>query len=155
MFAAISPFDGPAFGAPLPEASGARALGEARVDLAFAFRDGATRVAGAVATVLTGFAVSDQSQLLAAMLLTGACTNGAQAGLNALAADIYPTELRATGIGWALGVGRIGAILGPLAGGVLIAAGLAPGYLLAMAAAPVLVAGLAVILLGAGWRSAA
>jgi urease accessory protein len=46
MFAAISPFDGPAFGAPLPEASGARALGEARVDLAFAFRDGATRVVG-------------------------------------------------------------------------------------------------------------
>lgn len=116
---------------------------------------GVTLLAGAAVTVFMGFAVGDQSWLPAAMLLAGACTNGAQAGLNALAADLYPTELRATGIGWALGVGRIGAILGPLAGGWLIAAGLAPGYLLAMAAAPVLVAGLAVILLGAGWRSAA
>lgn len=116
---------------------------------------GATLLAGAAVTVLMGFAVGDQSWLPAAMLLAGACTNGAQAGLNALAADLYPTALRATGIGWALGVGRIGAILGPLAGGWLIAAGLEPGYLLAMAAAPVLVAGLAVILLGAGWRPAA
>ena len=64
--------------------------------------------------------------LQATILIAGACTNGAQAGLNALAATIYPTPLRATGTGWALGVGRIGAILGPLAGGGLIAAGFAP-----------------------------
>ena len=46
---------------------------------------------------------------------------GAQFGLNALAGSSYPTFIRSTGVGWALGIGRIGSILGPVVGGVLIA----------------------------------
>ncbi len=46
----------------------------------------------------------------------GLAVQGAQAGLNALAAAYYPTSVRATGLGWALGVGRIGSIIGPLLG---------------------------------------
>ena len=38
---------------------------------------------------------------------------GGQAGNNALAATYYPTDLRSTGVGAALGIGRIGSILGP------------------------------------------
>jgi len=45
---------------------------------------------------------------------------GGQAGINALASSYYPTDLRATGVGAGLGVGRIGAIVGPLVGGQFI-----------------------------------
>jgi len=45
---------------------------------------------------------------------------GAQGGLNALTASFYPTSIRSTGLGWALGVGRVGSIVGPLVGGVFL-----------------------------------
>lgn len=51
---------------------------------------------------------------------------GAQGGLNALAANFYPTAVRSTGIGWALGVGRIGSIVGPLLGGMFLTMGWKP-----------------------------
>jgi len=76
----------------------------------------------------------------------GFAVQGAQAGLNALVAGYYPTPIRSTGIGWALGIGRIGSIIGPLLGGVMLSldwplrdiflAGMAPA---ACAAAAVLV----------------
>jgi AAHS family 4-hydroxybenzoate transporter-like MFS transporter len=40
--------------------------------------------------------------------------------LNALAATYYPTSLRSTGIGWSLGVGRVGSVIGPVLGGYLM-----------------------------------
>jgi AAHS family 4-hydroxybenzoate transporter-like MFS transporter len=46
---------------------------------------------------------------------------GGQAGVNALAATFYPTDLRSTGVGAGLGVGRTGAIVGPVVGGQLLA----------------------------------
>jgi AAHS family 4-hydroxybenzoate transporter-like MFS transporter len=57
--------------------------------------------------------------LMVIIFLSGFLTISAQVGLNALAAAIYPASIRATGVGWALGLGRIGAIAGPLIGGVL------------------------------------
>jgi benzoate transport len=53
-------------------------------------------------------------------ILIGGSINGAVAGLYALTAGLYTTEVRSTGMGWALGVGRVGAILSPLLVGVLI-----------------------------------
>jgi MFS transporter, AAHS family, 4-hydroxybenzoate transporter len=52
--------------------------------------------------------------------LAGFCTLGAQSGLNAISAILYPTALRSTGSGAAFGIGRVGAILGPVIGGRLI-----------------------------------
>jgi MFS transporter, AAHS family, 4-hydroxybenzoate transporter len=52
--------------------------------------------------------------------LAGVCIVGTQTGLNALSGGLYPSYLRSTGAGWASGIGRIGAIVGPLIGGVLI-----------------------------------
>jgi benzoate transport len=49
---------------------------------------------------------------------------GGFVGLYAVAARLYPTEYRTTGIGWAIGAGRLGGVLGPLAGGVMIGMGL-------------------------------
>lgn len=54
---------------------------------------------------------------------TGLTIIGAQGGLNALAARFYPVSMRSTGVGWALGVGRIGSIVGPLIGGVFLTIG--------------------------------
>jgi MFS transporter, AAHS family, 4-hydroxybenzoate transporter len=53
------------------------------------------------------------------IFLSGFLTISAQIGMNATAAGVYPAAIRATGVGWALGVGRIGAITGPVIGGVL------------------------------------
>jgi AAHS family 4-hydroxybenzoate transporter-like MFS transporter len=57
----------------------------------------------------------------AAIFAAGFCVVGGQIAANALAAGFYPTSVRATGVGWALGMGRVGSIVGPLVGGVLLA----------------------------------
>jgi AAHS family 4-hydroxybenzoate transporter-like MFS transporter len=57
------------------------------------------------------------------MLVTfilGVTVQGTQAGINALSAMYYPTVIRSTGVGWALGVGRVGSIVGPLIGGMML-----------------------------------
>jgi MFS transporter, AAHS family, 4-hydroxybenzoate transporter len=56
-----------------------------------------------------------------AIFAAGFCVVGGQIAANALAAGFYPTSVRATGVGWALGMGRVGSIAGPLVGGVLLA----------------------------------
>jgi len=57
----------------------------------------------------------------AVVLLAGATIVGGQPGINALATFVYPTQLRATGVGWCLGIGRAGSIVGPMAAAQLIA----------------------------------
>jgi MFS transporter, AAHS family, 4-hydroxybenzoate transporter len=68
--------------------------------------------------------------MLAVTFLLGFLVIAAQAGLNALAASYYPTAVRSTGIGWALGVGRIGSIVGPLMGGMFLSMGWKPEQIL-------------------------
>jgi AAHS family 4-hydroxybenzoate transporter-like MFS transporter len=72
---------------------------------------------------------------------------GSQAGLNVLAAQFYPTFIRSTGVGWALGMGRIGSIMGPILAGMLRSKGWQPGQVLLAGAVPALFA-FASILLG-------
>jgi MFS transporter, AAHS family, 4-hydroxybenzoate transporter len=55
-----------------------------------------------------------------AIFAAGFCIVGGQIAANALAAAFYPTAVRATGVGWALGIGRVGSIVGPLVGGALL-----------------------------------
>ena len=55
-----------------------------------------------------------------AIFVAGFCIVGGQTAANALAAGYYPTSVRSTGVGWALGIGRVGSIVGPLVGGVLL-----------------------------------
>jgi AAHS family 3-hydroxyphenylpropionic acid transporter len=56
-------------------------------------------------------------------LLAGLFLVGGQSVLYALASSIYPTEVRGTGVGAAVAVGRMGSILGPLVAGQLLAIG--------------------------------
>lgn len=69
---------------------------------------------------------------------------GVQINLHALAAGAYPTEIRATGVGWALGSGRIGSIIGPLLGGLLLTLGWGMGGYFAVFAGLMLLAALAI-----------
>jgi AAHS family 4-hydroxybenzoate transporter-like MFS transporter len=55
-----------------------------------------------------------------AIFAAGFCIVGGQIAANALAATFYPTSIRSTGVGWALGIGRVGSIVGPLVGGALL-----------------------------------
>jgi AAHS family benzoate transporter-like MFS transporter len=62
-----------------------------------------------------------------ALILAGIGTHGTQCLIIAAVATHYPTKLRATALGFALGVGRIGAVLAPQVGGLLLDAGLGVG----------------------------
>jgi AAHS family 4-hydroxybenzoate transporter-like MFS transporter len=77
--------------------------------------------------------------ILLAFLL-GFLVIGAQAGLNVLAAKFYPTFVRSTGVGWALGIGRIGSIIGPLLAGMLRSREWEPQQILLTGAVPALLA---------------
>jgi AAHS family 4-hydroxybenzoate transporter-like MFS transporter len=68
------------------------------------------------------------------VFIAGWCIVGGQPGLNALSSSYYPTYLRSTGVGAGLGIGRIGAIVGPMIGGALVAAQWTPQQLLWAAA---------------------
>jgi AAHS family 4-hydroxybenzoate transporter-like MFS transporter len=83
--------------------------------------------------------------LIALVFVAGWCVVGGQPGLNALEATFYPTDLRSTGIGWALGVGRAGAIVGPYLGGMLIANHWTTQQLFMAASIPAVVATLTMI----------
>ncbi len=71
---------------------------------------------------------------------------GGQPGVNALTADYYPTFVRSTGVGWAQGIGRVGSIVGPLAGGLLLKQKWGNGELFLLAAVPSLMAAAATAL---------
>ena len=73
--------------------------------------------------------ISD-SLLLAMAFFSGCVIIGMQTALNASAGMIYPTDLRANGVGYALGVGRVGSIAGPLLGSLLTRLEMPPSDLL-------------------------
>jgi len=61
---------------------------------------------------------------LTLILVIGIFMQGGFTGLYACAAKMYPSSIRATGVGWAIGVGRIGAVIGPALAGFLIEGGM-------------------------------
>ncbi|MCU0895431.1 MAG: MFS transporter [Rhodospirillales bacterium] len=83
--------------------------------------------------------------LYALIAIAGATTIGSQTLLYAYAAQFYPAAIRSTGIGWASGIGRTGAILGPLLAGGLLALALPHHLNFAALAIPSLIAATAVV----------
>jgi len=81
------------------------------------------------------------------VFVTGWCVIGGQPGMNAFAATFYPTYLRSTGLGWALGVGRIGAIVGPYIGGTMIGAKWTSQQLFWAAAVPAVISAITFMIL--------
>jgi AAHS family 4-hydroxybenzoate transporter-like MFS transporter len=89
------------------------------------------------------------------LLTIGAGTSGTQFAFNALSAAFYPSLIRSTGVGWAVGVGRIGAILGPAFGGFIVRAQLATPQVLGLLVIPVLLCAVCVMFLPRVWRETA
>lgn len=108
-------------------------------------------VLGTVSIALLGFN-SPMPVLYLLIGLAGATTIGTQILLYANAAQFYPLSMRSTGLGWASGIGRTGAIVGPLLGGSLLAAALPLKMNFLVFAIPGLVAAIAigVFILGYG-----
>ena len=98
---------------------GTFALG--RVIDRFSFRALAvTYLMAAVAIAAVGLAHQSVPGVTAAIFAAGFCIVGGQIAANGLASGSYPTAARATGVGWALGIGRVGSIVGPALGGLLL-----------------------------------
>jgi AAHS family 4-hydroxybenzoate transporter-like MFS transporter len=87
------------------------------------------------ALVLTGTPLNpnDTIFLMVMLLLTGGLLNAVQTTMYALAAHVYPTEIRGTGVGFAVAVGRIGNVLAGFVGNYALEQGGSPGYFTSMA----------------------
>jgi AAHS family 4-hydroxybenzoate transporter-like MFS transporter len=94
----------------------------------------------AVMVFFVGQAGASVGLLAVTVFAAGVCVIGGQTTSNALTAEFYPTGIRSTGVGWALGIGRIGSIIGPTVGGALLAVGGDPKHVFLAAAGPPLVA---------------
>jgi len=67
------------------------------------------------------------------------------AGLYAVGPPLYPVSARATGMGWAIGVGRLGAILAPIGSGMLLSRQWPPSQLYMLSSLPFIVAALSML----------
>jgi AAHS family 4-hydroxybenzoate transporter-like MFS transporter len=103
---------------------------------------------GAVAIASIGISRHSVAALLASTFLAGVFSIGAQMCTIALCASFYETSLRATGVGWAIGIGRIGSIVGPVLGGVLIAAGMSSVFLFILVGSMSIGSAIAIVALG-------
>ena len=99
----------------------------------------------ALCIALIGVATTNVPVLVLAVFGVGFGISGAQIGANALAAAFYPTTSRATGVSWALAVGRTGSVLGSMVGGALLAAQLSNESIFLMLAVPAVLAALALL----------
>ena len=100
---------------------------------------------GAIALILLGFN-SPQIVLYTLIAIAGAATIGSQILLYTFVAQYYPSTVRSTGMGWASGIGRIGAIVGPVLTGALLTMNLPHQMNFLAIAVPGVLAALAIFL---------
>jgi MFS family permease len=99
-------------------------------------------LAAAVGMAIFAMAPTQMNLLLGLTLIIGIVQQGGFTGLYGAAAKAYPTRVRSTGIGWCIGLGRSGAVMGPAAAGYLLAAGLDMSALYFIFAVPMAVGGM-------------
>ncbi|AOE85438.1 MFS transporter [Pseudomonas sp. TCU-HL1] len=95
-----------------------------------------------------GQSLGEVTLLATLVLLAGMCVNGAQSAMPSLAARFYPTQGRATGVSWMLGIGRFGAILGAWIGATLLGLGWNFEHVLTALVVPAAIATTAVVIKG-------
>lgn len=100
---------------------------------------GAAYFGAAISVFLIGESGASIALLIGTVSAAGFCVVGGQTASNALAAEYYPTSIRSTGVGWCLGIGRIGGIIGPIVGGILLAMGGGARRVFWVAAIPALI----------------
>ncbi|WP_167368695.1 aromatic acid/H+ symport family MFS transporter [Paraburkholderia tuberum] len=102
----------------------------------------------AIATVLFGKGMTNPALVLPLAVAVGMLSFGALAGIYSLAPTAYETESRGTGVGWALGMGRVGAMISPFAAGVLLDTGSGGHALYTVFSVPFALAAVVVFMLG-------
>jgi MFS transporter, AAHS family, 4-hydroxybenzoate transporter len=85
--------------------------------------------------------------LVPVIFLCGLTIIGSQTGANAACGKLYPARMRTSGLGWALGIGRLGGIAAPALGGFLLKSGMQPTHIFLSACLFALVAAVATALL--------
>jgi AAHS family 4-hydroxybenzoate transporter-like MFS transporter len=104
-------------------------------------------IAGALCLMLIGLLHDQYTWLILGVFGMGFCISGSQVGANALAAGFYPTTMRATGVSWAHGVGRIGSVLGTLGGGWMLGMGMGFNGIFTVLMLPAVLASAAIFLM--------
>jgi AAHS family 4-hydroxybenzoate transporter-like MFS transporter len=84
---------------------------------------------GAVFIAVISLVALPYGMLLAIIFLCGMTIIGSQTGANATCGKLYPARMRTSGLGWALGIGRLGGIAAPVLGGYLLSRGMAPTHI--------------------------
>lgn len=112
---------------------------------------GAFYLLAGVFAYAVGQSLGNIALLATLVLAAGMCVNGAQSAMPSLAARFYPTQGRATGVSWMLGIGRFGAILGAWMGATLLGLGWSFEQVLTALVVPAAVATAAVLV--KGWVS--
>ena len=110
---------------------------------------------GIVFVALIALAALPYATLLIVIFLAGTTVIGSQTGANAACGSLYPARMRTSGIGWALGIGRLGGIAAAPLGGFLLARGLPPQQIFLSACFFALVAAIATALLVLRGRASA
>jgi AAHS family 4-hydroxybenzoate transporter-like MFS transporter len=103
--------------------------------------------AAAIFVASMGLFIGHFLELAANAILAGFFSSAAAGALIAVAADAYPPEVRSTGVGWAVGLGRIGSMIGPLLAGSLLANGAAVSLIYLAMAVPAVIAAALIALL--------
>jgi AAHS family 4-hydroxybenzoate transporter-like MFS transporter len=117
--------------------------------LAFHYAAGAVFI-GLIALVALPYAL-----LLMVTFFAGLTIIGSQTGLNGTCGKLYPARMRTTGLGWALGIGRLGGIAAPALGGYLLSIGMKPPEIFLSACGFAIVAAVATALLAFSGRRVA
>jgi MFS transporter, AAHS family, 4-hydroxybenzoate transporter len=103
--------------------------------------------AGAVFIAMIALFALPNFVLCVVIFLAGMTIVGSQTGVNGACGKLYPARMRTSGIGWALGIGRLGGIVAPVLGGYLLAIGLPPTRMFLVAGLFALIAAVATSLL--------
>jgi benzoate transport len=106
-------------------------------------------ISSTIVVAVFGHGQADLAGLSLICALAGFCTNGGVVGVYAVLARAFPTELRATGTGFAVGVGRGGAVIAPVIAGLLFQAGVGLQLVATIMGAGSLVAALCLAMLPA------
>jgi AAHS family 4-hydroxybenzoate transporter-like MFS transporter len=104
-------------------------------------------ILGALPVAALGLADYGNAMTMGLASISGILVQGSAPGLNAIAGMVYPTFMRCTGAGAAFAAARIGALLGPVMAGTLIAGGAPLSLIFIVAALPMLAAGAATFML--------
>jgi AAHS family 4-hydroxybenzoate transporter-like MFS transporter len=105
-------------------------------------------VLGAVFLTIVGVSGSSSVLMLCMAFGAGLFGFGGQLSVTTITARLYPTELRATGTGWAFGIGRVGGVIGPVFAGFLLGYGMGFATMMTILGGLMLLAGLAIFFLG-------